>query len=232
MSLTKNIYHQVNRPVGRTTLGRLIYAFALFLVPVVLFASIADQVREGETQAIDNRVLLGIYHHSTPALNEIILRATDLGSPIVIIGMTIIISGVLAWRMRWQACAQLFGGVMGAGALNFILKWLFERDRPHLWQHIVTETGYSFPSGHAMLSSALAFAIVVIVWHAKWRWPAIIVGGLYVIGIAFTRLYLGVHYPTDIVAGWCVSAAWTILVAAILGSLTIPKKLAERLKNH
>ena len=78
-----------------------------------------------------------------------------------------------------------------------------------------------------MLSSALAFSLVVVMWHTRWRWIVTSLAAAYVVSIGFTRLYLGVHYPTDVVAGWCVSAAWVIIVAVVLGSFGFGKRVIK-----
>ena len=101
-------------------------------------------------------------------------------------------------------------GVGGAVVINFILKMIFERSRPDLWQRLVVETSYSFPSGHALASSAIALVIIIICYKTKWFIPAIIIGTVYAVVIAYSRLYLGVHYPSDIIGGWLISAAWVI----------------------
>lgn len=230
MSWTRNIYDQTNKPVGRTTLRTLISAFILFIIPVIAFAYIADEVVEGDTMQIDNRILLGIYHQSTPILNEIVLHVTDLGGVLGVAGLTAAGIGIFMYRSQWQACLQITAGVAGAAMLNVLMKLLFERDRPNLWQHLVFENSYSFPSGHSMLSSALAFSLVVVLWHTRWRWAAFSLASIYIVSIGFTRLYLGVHYPTDVIAGWCVSAAWVIVVAVVLGSFGFGKR-GKKLKK-
>jgi undecaprenyl-diphosphatase len=96
--------------------------------------------------------------------------------------------------------------------LNLLLKELFGRDRPTLWETLVTEHGFSFPSGHAMASSALGFSIMVTLWNTRFRVPACIVAGFYIVLVGFSRLYLGVHYPTDVLAGWVLSGTWVILM--------------------
>ncbi len=227
MSLTHNIFARVNRPVGRSTLQHLILAFILFCIPVFLFAFIADEVLEGDTLPYDDKILLGIYHHASTSLNHVIVTLTQFGGVGFVLGIAMAVVGVLIWREKWQSATQVAAGVLGAGALNLLLKLTFERDRPNLWEHIVTETTYSFPSGHAMLSSALAFSLVAILWHTKWRWTAISIGSIYILVIGFTRLYLGVHYPTDVFAGWLVSFAWVILVGAVLGAVR-PRYLLDK----
>ncbi|OGL21908.1 hypothetical protein A2707_00955 [Candidatus Saccharibacteria bacterium RIFCSPHIGHO2_01_FULL_45_15] len=230
MSWTRNIYDQTDKPVGRTTLRKLIVAFIIFIIPVVAFAYIADEVVEGDTMQIDTRILLGIYHQSTPVLNEIVLHITGLGGVLGVAGLTAAAIGIFMYRSRWQSCLQIAAGVAGAALLNVALKLIFERDRPNLWQHLIFENSYSFPSGHAMLSSALAFSFVVVMWHTRWRWITFSIATFYVIAIGFTRLYLGVHYPTDVLAGWCVSAAWVIVVAVVLGSFGFGKR-GKKLKK-
>ncbi|MDF2461379.1 MAG: acid phosphatase, partial [Candidatus Saccharibacteria bacterium] len=106
--------------------------------------------------------------------------------------------------------------VAGAALLNLLLKASFQRDRPDLWESIVTETSYSFPSGHAMASSALAFSVMLVLWETKWRWLAVAVGTIYFVLVGVSRMYLGVHFPSDVVAGWCVSLAWVGIVHRIL----------------
>ena len=109
----------------------------------------------------------------------------------------------------------MIAAVVGAGLLNLLLKATFQRDRPDLWEHIVTELTYSFPSGHAMASMALGSAMIMAFWRTRYRVVALIGGVFYIISIALTRLYLGVHYPTDIIAGWCAALAWVVFVKII-----------------
>lgn len=220
----RDIYRQTDHKIGERTIRQLLLAFLLLLVPFAAFCYIADQVHEGETLAFDTKVLLGIYHRSTPVLDQIMLFTTNLGGVLAVIILTAIAAGIYAWKRRWQAVAQILAGVGGAAVLNMLLKLLFARNRPDLWHQLIVETSYSFPSGHAMLSSALAFSLVVVLWHTKLRWLAFSLATLFIIGIGFTRLYLGVHYPTDVVAGWCVSAAWVLTVAFVLGSIKFTKR--------
>ena len=88
--------------------------------------------------------------------------------------------------------------------------------RSDLWERLITETSYSFPSGHAMLSSMLAFAVIAIAWRTRYRLIATIAALLFMVLVSFSRLYLGVHYPTDIVAGWLVSVSWLLVVLAVI----------------
>jgi undecaprenyl-diphosphatase len=135
-------------------------------------------------------------------------------------------------RRRWGDA--LFWGlaVGGAGVLNFAAKQLFERIRPNLWLSIAPETTYSFPSGHAMGSMALVAALVVLLWPTRWRWLTLLVGSFFVLMVGLSRVYLGVHYPSDIVAGWTASLAWVVGVSVVLyGRLTKPTPRAEPMRS-
>jgi membrane-associated phospholipid phosphatase len=100
----------------------------------------------------------------------------------------------------------------GGGVIQYLAKLVFERPRPSVFPPLADAMTYSYPSGHAMMSACLAMILAVVCWETRWRWPAIFVGVVYALGVAFTRLYLGVHYPSDLVAGWCLAVAWTSLV--------------------
>lgn len=218
-----DIYDKTNKHLSQRNIRQMIIAFVLLFIPVLAFSYIAHQVQDGDTLALDSRILLGIYHRSTPILNEIVLVVTNLGGVLGVLAFGSIAVGIYLWKERWMAIAQIVASVAGAGLINFFLKLSFARDRPELWNQLIVETNYSFPSGHAMLSSALAFSLVVVMWHTKLRWYAFVGATIYILAIGFTRLYLGVHYPTDVVAGWCVSAAWVLTVAFILGSIKLKK---------
>lgn len=191
---------------------QLVIAFILFWTPVVVFLKIAGEILERQPMGVDTTLLEWIHSTATPTLDVIFLFITNLGNVEYILPITaFLILYLLYKKQRLNALIVAFG-VGGAAAANFILKHLFHRDRPAFWHSLITETGYSFPSGHAMLSSALILCIIVILWNTKWRIFSIIIGAIIVFLIGYSRLYMGVHYPSDIIAGWSVSAAWVGIV--------------------
>ncbi len=105
---------------------------------------------------------------------------------------------------------------LGNTIINFAAKEIIHRVRPHLWESSYHHYGYAFPSGHAMTSMTLVVVLVILAWKTSWRSLSIILGSIFVLAIAWTRLYLGVHFPSDIVAGWMVALAWAIAASLII----------------
>lgn len=180
-----------------------------------LFIVLAVAVVLGWTSSVDIAVLKAVHAMASPAFDAIVLVLTNFGKPVVAAAVAVILAAVLFAQKRVQPAVIMACGVLGSGLVAYIVKLLVERTRPDLWTWLVTETGYSFPSGHATASAALVLCGIVLLWHAKWRRTALVVGGVYVACIAFTRLYLGVHYPSDILGGWLLSFAWVTAVVAL-----------------
>jgi membrane-associated phospholipid phosphatase len=199
----------------KTNLVRLGLAL-LYLAPIVLFIKIATEVRERATFGFDIALLHAAHQLASPALDRIIVTITDLSGPEITVLLTGIAVVTLYLRQHRGAAYTLAAGVGGAAILNAVLKLSFQRVRPSLWIPIVHESSFSFPSGHAMASSALALTIMVLVWPTRWRWPAIVLGAAYIVLIGFTRVYLGVHYPSDVIGGWAVSFVWIMTMRAII----------------
>ena len=99
--------------------------------------------------------------------------------------------------------------------LTQVIKALVMRPRPVLWASIRPEHTYSFPSGHAMDTAALATALGFLLWQHRAAWPAQVVGPLFVLGVGWARMYLGVHYPSDVLAGWSGAVGWVVLVQGL-----------------
>jgi len=201
---------------NKDLLLKLLAALFAFGVGVTLFALIADEVLDGETSTFDSSILLWINARASSALDTFFIAFTDIGGFKFIVIVTAIIVAYMIYKKLYYKALLMLAAVGGAGVLNIILKGVFERTRPDLWQHLVTETDFSFPSGHAMASSIFTFALIAVLWGSKWQPLAVGLGIIYVFFIGFSRLYLGVHFPTDILAGWAVSLAWVSVVTGII----------------
>lgn len=211
---------------------KLSLVFAMFLLASIGFAMLADEVHEGETLQYDKAILQAIHAQASPGLDTFFSVYTEIGGVMIVALITAIVVGYLWFTTRRYKAVLLFVAVGGAALANYTLKFIFERARPDLWTHIVDETSFSFPSGHAMGSSAFAFGIVAILWNTKWRIPAMVIAGAYIVSIGFSRLYLGVHFPTDILAGWLLSLVWVAFIASFVYIRMHRKaKLRQGMKN-
>lgn len=148
------------------------------------------------------------------ALDMVVIVLTQLGGAVFVAGATsIAVLWLLLMRRRLQA-VFLAGSVAGAAILNIFLKALFQRERP--LEQLIAVEGYSFPSGHAMSSMALALALVIICWRTKMRWVIVALAAVYVLVVGFSRVYLNVHYVSDVLAGWAFSGLWVYLIYRLL----------------
>ena len=195
--------------------SQLVVAFILFWIPVIIFLRIAGEILEREPISQDIHILEWIRTQASPTLDTVFVSITTLGDIEFMLPITLLLLGLLLYKRHRRHASIIFFGVGGAAIGNLVMKLLFQRDRPEFWQSIISEVGYSFPSGHAMLSSALILCIIAILWKTNWRTLSIIFGAILIVLIGFSRLYLGVHYPTDVIAGWSVSAAWIAIVVVL-----------------
>lgn len=180
-----------------------------------LFAGLAAVVHARTHLAIDHSLLTWVGQHTNGALDTACTAVTQLAEWPVVLGFAAVLVGVLYRRHQTSLVIMTAVALLGSMAINTVLKHLFSRARPELWEHLVHESSFAFPSGHAMASMTLALVIVHVGWHSRWRLAASILAAAYVLIIGFTRLYLSVHYPSDILGGWLAAAAWVLLVISI-----------------
>lgn len=195
----------------------------------VLFVVVVVFVTTGTTQQFDTAILTAIHSHSSPFLDALVPKLTQAGEALLVGVVAVMVTVGLLYARRFSDAVIVGCGVLGALALNYVIKQLFERPRPELWERLVTETSYSFPSGHATASAALALVMVAVLWHTKWRWHGIVLAAVYMFVVGLTRLYLGVHYPSDVIAGWCVAAVWVGAVVLLAMRPVVSQKSPEKL---
>ncbi len=195
---------------------QLSMAFLAFGMVSLLFGMLAQNVHSGNTLMFDQAVLRSINENVSDGFDSFFLIATEFGGVWVVTIVSIILL-ILFIKKQWYYRALLVAaGVGGVSLLNYCVKVTFERARPDLWTRLITETTYSFPSGHAAGSSALAICVVVLLWRTRWRTYALVIAPLYIVLIGFSRLYLGVHYLTDVIAGWMLSFLWLSVVVSLM----------------
>jgi undecaprenyl-diphosphatase len=200
------------------TLGFLVAAAA-----IAIFAALASAVAAGFTQQFDESVLRWFEAHRSETLNQVMLEITTLGTGVVLV-MIVLIASVFLWvtKHHWSVYVLLLG-VLGAKLFNTLLKGTFARERPSIVEWATQVHTPSFPSGHAMSSLVVYGSVAYLVSRLEpsrrlkrltFALAAVIVG---LIGIS--RMYLGVHYPSDVIAGFLAGFAWIALVATLLTSV-------------
>jgi membrane-associated phospholipid phosphatase len=196
----------------RLRLLRLLLLFVGLLLPLWGFAELADEVREREPFPFDEPILQFAHTLAGEGLDRVFVFFSAAGYQYGVVPFDIVLIIVLAWRRNMRE--GLFAGIsiIGSALLNLSAKAFFARGRPSLWASIAPETTFSFPSGHAMGSATLAWVLVLLAWRTPWRWPVVITAAGFVVAVAFSRVYLGVHYPSDILAGWAAASVWTASV--------------------
>ncbi|MRW89908.1 phosphatase PAP2 family protein [Duganella sp. FT80W] len=192
-------------PGGQRLFSTLLLFGGLFGA-LTLFGLIAEDVVEGDSLFFDFPLMNWLRHHSGAGLNTAMRVITTLGSAWTVVPLIVVVG--YCCRRRPQAIAYLLAANAGSSLLNVTAKHAFERIRPSYWTPLVHETTYSFPSGHAMATMALVTSVWLI-WRPRCgRRTLLTVGGIYVVLVGISRMYLGVHYPSDVLAGWCAAFVW------------------------
>lgn len=213
----------------------------VFSVTVWGFIELADDAPEGDYLALENRILrsfrtpedpgVGIGPHWLP---EMARDITALGSTAVLTLLVILVLGWLAFRRKFHTALFIFAATVSGTLLSLVLKNAFGRERPTAVPHLMIETSLSFPSGHSMLSSVVYFTLgAALASTVKRRIEKIffvLAAALLSFLTGVSRLYMGVHYPTDVLAGWAAGTAWALLCGTVAwwlqrhGQLSVPKE--------
>ncbi|WP_372013317.1 phosphatase PAP2 family protein [Pseudoxanthomonas sp. 10H] len=202
--------------VLRGNLGLLALVFAGVLLPLWLFAELADEVHEFEDMVFDDALLLWLQARAGPGLDAFFAFVSRIGYAWGVIPVDIALCVALLLARRWREAVFATSALAGSALLNLGTKAFFRRERPSLWESIAPETTFSFPSGHAMGSMTLAAVVVLLAWPGRWRWPVLVAALAFTGLVGLSRLYLGVHYPSDVLAGWAAGLAWTAGVYLVL----------------
>ena len=189
---------------------RLALLFVGLLLPLWLFAELGDEVREADVFFFDAPILHLARSMAREGFDRIFLFFSAIGYGFGVVPGAIALVLGLALIRHFRESIFVAAATGGSALLNIAAKHAFARQRPGLWQSISPETTFSFPSGHAMGSMTLAAVIVLLAWPSRWRWFAVVAMGVFVVMVGLSRIYLGVHYPSDIIAGWAAASVWVV----------------------
>lgn len=202
------------------------------MLSLFLFAKLASEMREGETASFDNAVRSWVHHFASPGMTQAMKFISLLGYDILI--AELVIAFLIFLRLRWRRAAVWLSVTMaGAVLLDVTLKQVFHRQRPVPYFGYAPHS-YSFPSGHALASfcfyGVLAGLIADRVERLSVRIAVGLVAAILVLAIGISRIYLGVHYPSDVVAGYIAAAMWvgTMLVIDHVGTRAVKHVVRRR----
>lgn len=204
--------------------------FGLLAFGLYLFLAIADEVAEGELREFDERLLLLFRDSANPSvlrgpawLQETMVEFTALGGYPVIILTLIAVVGLLVVTRRYGPALFTFVSVWFGWLISDLLKRFYDRPRPDLVDHLDTVHTASFPSGHAMMSTViyLTLAALVIRFFQDFRVRVyvVVVAVMISVLVGVSRVFLGVHWPSDVVAGWALGIAWACFLWLVVAFL-------------
>ena len=208
--------------------SRALIALAAWAAAVWAFLAVGGEVREGGTLALDRRILLALRVPGDPAeplgsrsFQEAMRDVTALGGFTVLTLVTVLAAAIFLLHRKFRHALVLVATVLVGQAGSSVLKGVYERPRPSLVPHAVYVYSASFPSGHSMLSATVYLTLAALIASLETRRAAkaliLVVAVLVMVAVGISRIYLGVHWPSDVLAGWCAGAtlalaAWSVLL--------------------
>ncbi len=204
-------------PVSQT--ARTMTWLGLAFLFVGLFIKITWELHEdNELGILDRQILIFISNLRISVLNGSAVDITALGSPSVLTLFTLIGVLLLGLNRDRQGSAYLAVGSIGSAIGTYVLKQIFTRPRPNVIPHLVEVSGFSYPSGHSLAATSFYLLLMFLAWRYYQAWNArialLICTGFLICGVCFSRLYLGVHYPSDVLSGMFLGSAWVCFLTA------------------
>lgn len=187
-------------------------AWLVFIIDTVL-------VETGRAGSWDRHAELVVHDRAPQGWHGLMIDISAIGNGGEVLAAALFVGLVLCWSRKWSLAALCFLGPAGALVGESAMKGLTARSRPHLWPQAEVLHSYSFPSGHATGATALAAALTLVVMDrttTRRKSPIILASALFALAVGFSRIYLGVHWPSDVVGGFTLGVAWVFGVAAAL----------------
>ena len=186
---------------------------AVFSMSAILFGAIAlSVIAIGPASTLDGAAMAWTHVHTTPWLTDVMLRVSYLGGPSATSVYVLLFIVYFLWRRHFAMALAVAAVVYGGMLLNVVVKYAFERARPAVENPVITLTTYSFPSGHAAASTIFAGLLCVLAFRSGSGRPdkalALVAATIWVGMVCASRVYLGLHYVTDVLAGVTEGVAW------------------------
>ncbi|TWT73874.1 phosphatase PAP2 family protein [Allorhodopirellula solitaria] len=200
----------------------VLFGLLIVLLGTWGFVAIADEVLEGDTQSFDRWAVRSLRQADDPALPigplwlaEVGRDLTALGGISVLLLAILAAAGFLAIHRAYRMLAVLLVSTLGGMTASLLMKQFFDRPRPDIVPHLSHVYTNSFPSGHSMMSAVvyltLAALVAPVLRHFWVRFYVITVAVVLTVLVGVSRVYMGVHYPTDVLAGWAAGLVWALI---------------------
>jgi membrane-associated phospholipid phosphatase len=205
-------HHRFNRANVIDSLRKQGVWLIIYLLILSIVAWLCTEVWEKEAFSFDRSFLLWFHQFANPQLDRVMLFLTGLGDPPAVVTIFVAVLAWLLMKRRYPDSIRLAIVCAGGVVINQTMKLFFAKPRPELWPRLITETSFSFPSGHAVGSMVVYGFLGYLLaqeFH-QYRRYIYAIATILILAIGSSRLYLGVHYPTDIIAGYGIGFLWLV----------------------
>ena len=179
------------------------------VLPFTLFFVVADKIEHGGLLALERAFLWSLRVQTESLLSHF---AEWISMLVTVLSVCMLF--YLLYRQLWRTSLFWLLAIAGAATLGNVMKGLIQRERPELWLDTAA-TSFGFPSGHATHSMAIVIALLVLLRLSSWHKTALLLGLLFALLVALSRMYLGYHYPSDILAGWMLALFWVMTLRVL-----------------
>lgn len=204
--------------ISTDTKRYVISSIAVLCVFLFIFEEFADRLVEAKLNHFDMSIIDFVQSYNSPFLTSLMNFFTFIGSPVVLFLFSMLSVVLMSWqKKRWESLFLVIA-LVGGTIFNQLLKWIFHRQRPS-FHRLIVETGYSFPSGHSMDSfvfyGMLCMLLFVFLRSKLAKTTVILFTILVILMVGLSRIYLGVHFPSDVLAGYAAGGVW--LTVCLIG---------------
>ena len=201
-----------SQPVTQHSLAiKQTWLVSLVALPQFLLLFLTTHLLRYPMFNLDTQLMRYVHQFSHPAYDQIAMTLSYLGGmPAAIVLMLLLVAHSAYTNSK--KIPFILISMIGATSLSWLLKVLVDRPRPMLWSRLVQDYGASFPSGHSVYAAAFASLFILMCWRTKWRFAVSGLALSWMFFMGLSRVYLGVHYPSDVLAGWALGLGWVFLV--------------------
>jgi undecaprenyl-diphosphatase len=214
-----------NQSYQRGFLGlHLVAGVIIFVTMTLTLGEISEDISNHEPLTVaDAQLSTWLHSHTLPLLTSVMFVVTYLGSSVIVSCVAVVFGLYLIWRRRLYWLAAFVSSVYGGMLLNKILKYEFQRPRPHFDDPLLSLTSYSFPSGHTMTATVLYGVLAAYFFTTTQDWRRrvfiVLVASFLILLVGFSRIYLGAHYLSDVLGAMAEGLAWLSLCLTVVYSV-------------